>query len=148
MFFKHKLSSDPSPLLNASCIYHKLFPTKSNLSSFDCRLIKCFNPKCTVMDLNGITTHRMFHFCCYWNMLCKNENDSSFTHIKVNSSSVSKYFPEESIDRPTVDTAILTHNHIILPVCCKRCYNTVTFAANNNGKITKKAKKNNEFQSN
>ena len=149
LFFKHKLEANPPPTLNSSCTYNKLFPSTSNLSSaFDCRLIKCFNPKCAVIDQNGISSTRFFHFCCYSNMLSKSDKDTSFNHIMVNSKNVSKFFPEQSIERPTADTAILTHTDVILPVCCKCCYNSVTFAANNSGKQSRNKKKNTESKSN
>ena len=148
MFWKHKLSADPPLSLNSSCTYTKLFPNNTNQSSFDCRLIKCFNSKCNITDENGISSTRFFHFCCYLNMLSKNDKDASFTHIKVNTNNVYKFFPDDSIERPTIDTVILTHNEVILPVCCKRCYNTVNFAANNNSKSSKKSKKNSETTSN
>ena len=136
LFNKHKLSVEIPDLPNESLTVTNLFTRKTKQTCFDCRLIKCFNPKCSVNGSNDIIIPKIFHFCCYLQMINKISANSDISHLKVDRANVSRVFNDDSIERPIVDNVLKSVPEIILPICSKRCYNAVKFNTNIDGNNT------------
>ena len=148
LFNKHKLCSEIPDTPNESLTVTKLYTQKPTQTKYDCRLLKCFNSKCSSNPADDIILPRIFHFCCYNNMIERSDNDKSFSHLKVDRTNVSRVFSNESIERPIVDNVLKFAPEIILPICSKRCYNSVKNLTNIDGTIPKQKKKIKQSESN
>ena len=149
MFAKHKLSDHlPSSPNNAFTVTSP-FTNKTPTTTYDCRMLRCYNDKCGVSTNGDSPTRNVFHFCCYLAFFYRqNSSTNQFSHIIVDKTNVSRVFEDESIERVTVDTVLEQSGNILLPVCSKRCYNAVKHSTNIDGNVVVSKKKKTMMESN
>ena len=150
LFNKHKLNDHLPTVPNTALTIAAPFTSKTSQTTFDCRMLRCFNDKCSSSQNGDAPKQNEFHFCCYFAMFCRqSSSDKQYDHLIVDKTNVSRVFSPTSIERVAVDSALESHGNILLPICSKRCYNSVKHHTNIDGKdLTPKKKKLSESKSN
>ena len=115
--------------------------------AFDTRLLQCFNPNCEMSkDENDNKVKSVFHFCCYHQMIyLAKVHNQDFPHILIDKTNIHRVLcTKESIAPSLYDHVLKSQDFtMVVPVCCKRCHNTVKNRTNFDGskvETTKKSK--------
>ena len=92
---------------------------KNGLELADTKLIICSNTECTRVNGDSVVGPTAFHYCCYANMIRK-ENIEHLIYEATDDHFTDRQ--QEQIDNMK---DVIEHNTVILPVCGKKCYNTI-----------------------
>jgi hypothetical protein len=99
------------------------FITKYGYTTNDTRMLKCFNPECIDKKTNR---DKIFHHVCFKHSFKKKENQGmKVLSIKKEDDDIIGLVKSEDDLTALIDKLLQSKKKVILPVCSKRCYNSV-----------------------
>jgi hypothetical protein len=97
--------------------------SKYGYTTNDTRMLKCFNPECIDKKTNR---DKIFHHVCFKHSFKKKENQGmKLLTIKNVKDEILGLIKSEDDITVLIEKLLLTNSNVILPVCCKRCYNSI-----------------------
>ena len=92
---------------------------KNGLELADTKLVLCSNTECTRVNGDSIVAPTAFHYCCYANMI-KKETVNHLTYEETDD-----HFTDHQQELIESLKDVVDKNTVILPICGKKCYNTI-----------------------
>ena len=114
---------DPLPLMSETVYKNKIPFTKINYINMDTRFVQCVNKSC---KSSNPSLSKCFHFICYKHMMstCKKDAMKELVFRGPGDKIIEQL--DKGIEIKAIYDSIKEDNtNLILPVCRKRCYNTV-----------------------